>query len=332
MANKTNPTAIGAFVVGAIVIAVAAVMILGSSKFFTQTEMFVSYFSESINGLDVGAPVKYKGVTIGKVEKIILRSPKPNDMRNSYVVLIYSIDAHTLSKRTESEYSNLGDSISQQIKDGLRARLNYQSIVTGMLYIELDFAADKNEPYVLMSKNPHVKEIPTAKSTATEMMKTLEMTLNNVSKIDFQELAENTNGLILTVNGKISQIDTDKINDSILKALEDADRLMSDPGISGSLTELNTLLKESRNFLAKLSGQVDDIAGSVDKTVLEVNDVMKNLNGIIAPQSPFRFELATALKNISDTFTSVRSLTDYLQRNPSSLIKGKAENEKLNRQ
>ncbi len=331
MAIKTNPTAIGAFVVGAIAIAVAAVMILGSSKFFSQTEMFVSYFSESINGLDVGAPVKYKGVTIGKVEKIILRSPKLNDMRNSYVVLIYSIDARTLSKRTEHAQITLGENISQQIKDGLRARLNYQSIVTGMLYIELDFAADKNEPYVLMNRNPDFKEIPTAKSAATEMMKTLEMTLNNVSRIDFQEIAENANGLLLTVNSKISQIDADKINDSVLKALNDADKLMTDPGISDSLEELHTLLKDSRMFLEKLSGRFDNIADSVDKTVLETNEALGNLNDIIAPQSPFRFELAMTLKNISDTFASVRALADYIQRNPSSLLKGKAQEETKNK-
>ena len=73
MKNKISPAAIGMFVIAASIIAVAAVMVFGAAKFFARTQTFISFFSETVNGLDVGAPLKYKGVKIGKVEGRILK-------------------------------------------------------------------------------------------------------------------------------------------------------------------------------------------------------------------------------------------------------------------
>ena len=71
MKTNVNPVAIGMFVLAAAVISVTAVVVFGAARFFAKTETFISFFSETVNGLDVGAPLKYKGVKIGKVEKII---------------------------------------------------------------------------------------------------------------------------------------------------------------------------------------------------------------------------------------------------------------------
>ena len=76
MKNNANSLAIGMFVLGAALIAVAGVIIFGAAKFFEDDKLFASRFSETVNGLDVGAPVKFRGVKIGKVERIAITSPK----------------------------------------------------------------------------------------------------------------------------------------------------------------------------------------------------------------------------------------------------------------
>lgn len=138
MTQKANPIVIGIFVVSALLIALTALMVFGASKFFTKTEKFVCYFKSGINGLDIGAPVKYKGVEIGKVEDILILS-STRDPRKSMVLTKLSID---LTKTKRSSFGKFYESkvqLTKQIEDGLRAKLNFQSIVTGMLYIELDY-------------------------------------------------------------------------------------------------------------------------------------------------------------------------------------------------
>ena len=83
MRSKVNPVAIGMFVIGAAILATASVMVFGAAKFFAHTEKCISYFSESVNGLDVGAPLKFKGVKIGKVES---RYAAPKDRRFQFAV------------------------------------------------------------------------------------------------------------------------------------------------------------------------------------------------------------------------------------------------------
>ena len=73
MSQKANPTLIGAFVFGAIVIAVGAVIFFGSANLFAKKQLFETYFNQSVNGLGIGSNVKYKGVTVGKVTKVQLK-------------------------------------------------------------------------------------------------------------------------------------------------------------------------------------------------------------------------------------------------------------------
>ena len=199
------------FVMAASIIAVAAVMVFGAAKFFSRTENFISFFSESVNGLDVGAPLKYKGVKIGKVEGIFISSSK--NIKESSVSVVYSIDIDQLRRKTGTDFKDYSDWMDEQIAEGLRAKLNYQSIVTGMLYIELDFIADKGEKYDLKYGGTRFKEIPAAKSGLSELAKGFEKTMADVAKIDFAGIGQNVHSAIVKVNEKLDAIDAKAISD-----------------------------------------------------------------------------------------------------------------------
>ena len=148
MSKPANKTLIGVFVIGAIVLAIIAVIIFGSGKFFAEKMPLVMYFEGSVAGLNVGSPVMFKGVKVGVVKDIVLRFDSNNI---SFLIPVYAeLDPkrfHVIGKiADETELDK------ELIKRGLRARLELQSMVTGQLMVDLDFYPDKPAKLVGLDK------------------------------------------------------------------------------------------------------------------------------------------------------------------------------------
>ena len=309
------------FVMAASIIAVAAVMVFGAAKFFSRTENFISFFSESVNGLDVGAPLKYKGVKIGKVEGIFISSSK--NIKESSVSVVYSIDIDQLRRKTGTDFKDYSDWMDEQIAEGLRAKLNYQSIVTGMLYIELDFIADKGEKYDLKYGGTRFKEIPTAKSGLSELAKGFEQTMADVAKIDFAAIGQNVHSAIVKVNEKLDGIDAKAISDSAVSALKGVDELARNKDVAESIKKLDALLSDSDALVNDARAELKKFSASGTSIVARLDEVLRNVNSVVAPQSPFRYQIAVLLKTMNESMSYISNFTDYLQRNPNSLLRGK---------
>lgn len=309
------------FVMAASIIAVAAVMVFGAAKFFSRTENFISFFSESVNGLDVGAPLKYKGVKIGKVEGIFISSSK--NIKESSVSVVYSIDIDQLRRKTGTDFKDYSDWMDEQIAEGLRAKLNYQSIVTGMLYIELDFIADKGEKYDLKYGGTRFKEIPAAKSGLSELAKGFEKTMADVAKIDFAAIGQNVHSAIVKVNEKLDGIDTKAISDSAVSALKGVDELARNKDVAESIKKLDALLSDSDALVNDARAELKKFSASGTSIMARLDEVLRNVNSVVAPQSPFRYQIAVLLKTMNESMSYISNFTDYLQRNPNSLLRGK---------
>lgn len=309
------------FVMAASIIAVAAVMVFGAAKFFSRTENFISFFSESVNGLDVGAPLKYKGVKIGKVEGIFISSSK--NIKESSVSVVYSIDIDQLRRKTGTDFKDYSDWMDEQIAEGLRAKLNYQSIVTGMLYIELDFIADKGEKYDLKYGGTRFKEIPTAKSGLSELAKGFEKTMADVAKIDFAAIGQNVHSAIVKVNEKLDGIDAKAISDSAVSALKGVDELARNKDVAESIKKLDALLSDSAALVNDARAELKKFSASGTSIMARLDEVLRNVNSVVAPQSPFRYQIAVLLKTMNESMSYISNFTDYLQRNPNSLLRGK---------
>ena len=309
------------FVMAASIIAVAAVMVFGAAKFFSRTENFISFFSESVNGLDVGAPLKYKGVKIGKVEGIFISSSK--NIKESSVSVVSSIDIDQLRRTTGTDFMEYSDWMDEQIAEGLRAKLNYQSIVTGMLYIELDFIADKGEKYDLKYGGTRFKEIPAAKSGLSELAKGFEKTMADVAKIDFAAIGQNVHSAIVKVNEKLDGIDAKAISDSAVSALKGVDELARNKDVAESIKKLDALLSDSDALVNDARAELKKFSASGTSIVARLDEVLRNVNSVVAPQSPFRYQIAVLLKTMNESMSYISNFTDYLQRNPNSLLRGK---------
>src|SRR6202795_3825159 len=135
MGKRISPTLVGAFVLGAVPLAVAAVVILGSGRLFTPQHLFVLYFSSDVNGLKVGAPVKFRGVEIGSVTAILLSvgTPRQNEQaRNAAdqyrIPVIIDLETEKLIRRGAAASLDDPAQVAQAIKKGLRAQLNVESL------------------------------------------------------------------------------------------------------------------------------------------------------------------------------------------------------------
>ena len=144
--NRANPKLIGAFVLGAVALIVVVFIVFGSGDLFKKTNKWVIYFSGSVSGLDVGAPVKVRGVTIGSVTSIV---PYAAPDGSIYVQVVIETDPDVIkdvdvaARKLEPQ-----EEITVLIKDGFRAQLALQSYVLGKQYIKLDYFP--NTPVVLV--------------------------------------------------------------------------------------------------------------------------------------------------------------------------------------
>src|SRR6476620_8068031 len=143
MSQKANPTLIGAFVFGAIIIGIGAILFFGSANLFSKKQLFETYFNQSVNGLGVGSNVKYKGVTVGKVTKVQLKFQGTGEA--PVVKVLYEINTDNLLNKYGLAI-DLGDRKvhDRAVANGLRAKLDFESLISGQLFIALDFYKDTN--------------------------------------------------------------------------------------------------------------------------------------------------------------------------------------------
>ena len=140
MSKKANPTVIGVFIFVGLLLGVAGLMLFTSSRLFTPTRKFIVYFDTSLNGLKEGAPVKYRGVTIGSVSKVLIHFNQATN--DGAMPVIFEVEERQIRERIQgpSVFDSL-ENLGQEIRRGLRASLETESLVTGVLYISLELEA-----------------------------------------------------------------------------------------------------------------------------------------------------------------------------------------------
>ncbi len=317
MAKQANRMMIGGFVVLAVIIMAASLVVFGSGKFFKRTNKYLLYFDESVKGLSVGAPVLFQGVQVGSVASIEIQTDFANLTTKIPVIIEIEPDKFHAGEEARKGWSRAQQKevAAKLIEKGLRAVLTMQSFITGQLVIELDFYPDLALCYPPAQIDPEYKDyilIPTCRSTSDKLA-------NALQKLDLQAL-------------------TRKL-DSILAGV---DRLVNNPELTASIQALKGTLEDARKLVNTVDRQVDPLAGDVKKTVKNFGQLADNLDGrvggvttgfdktmaaargVISEDSPLIVELQNTLKEISAMGRVFKQFADYLEQHPEVLIRGKA--------
>lgn len=317
MAQGTNYWKLGLFVLAGGAMALIAVVLLGTRNWNKQSVQYVSYFDESVQGLELGSPVKFRGVSIGKVARIDIST----DQRHVAVtseLLVERLGALELMGSSEREAA---------IPASLRVQLA-QAGITGVKFVQLDYFEPAETPMPILPFAPPKNYIPAAPST----MKNLETSV--VKTADrFPEIAEDLSQTMAKLNALMDDIQKNHLPERGGQALVQASDVMKElnvqlrdldtkelaSGIKHTLTSFDETLQRTNRVLERLESE-QGLLRSAEKAVQSLEDVARGGNAL----GP---ELEGTLREVRSAARSVRGFADTLERDPDMLLKGRAERE-----
>jgi len=333
MSKPANKTMIGAFVLGAVVLAVVAVVLFGSGRFFRDTETWIAFFPGTVKGLNIGAPVKFRGAPVGEVTDIIVNFDTVDLTVN--IPVIFELDPSRFRRIGPEVVASDEKMQKALISHGLRAQLEMQSLVTGQLMINMDFFPDQPanlfgvQKAQLDNKIEPWQEVPTIPTTLQQLQETL-------TKIDFK-----------------------KIGEDVSRAADGVANLAASPELQSTIKELNEAIIAIKTLARNVDSKVDPLATRIDQTLIEardgIGDTRKVINEQAAPMlvqfrqaavsaktaldqadktlksienltdegTQLRFEISQALTEVMSASRSVRVLADFLEQHPDAILRGR---------
>jgi paraquat-inducible protein B len=329
MSKQANKTVIGIFVVGAIALVVAAVLILGSGKFFKQTLKAVCYFEGSVGGLNIGAPVVFKGVRIGSVTDVLLRF---DTTKLIFVIPVYiEIEPDKLSV-IGVRPRQPGENLKKLIERGLSASLEMQSIVTGQMQVGLDLKPDKPAKFAEFRIDTTTPEIPTVPTPLQELAKKIE-------KLPIDEIFEKLSSTLSKIENLVGSPEIVQAIRSVNLALADVRKLVQN--VDGRIEPLASSIEGAVNDYAKLARNADSkidtlslglgdtikeiqkAVSSIEKTLGEAQLTLAQAKQTLSEDSILQYEIAETLQELQKGARSIRLLADDLKRRPESVLWGK---------
>lgn len=319
MSKPVNKTAIGGFVVVFAVLLLACIAFFGRASFGNDSAQYVIYLRDSVNGLDIGSAVKFKGVKVGSVKavKLHLKGQRSDDLAVPVIIEIEHSDATDGYNR---------EHLVEAIRMGLRARVQLTSIVTGLLYVDLDFFPGT----VAVFRGNHdiidLPEIPTIPSNTTELMNAVSTILKDVSAADFSGLSAQLRETAKRLERGISEIEFKRINDNVVRITDSAATILEDPELRRLAANVNALIGEIDALSANVSAQAEPVAQDIRTSLAELRATLSEIGGVVAAirtsfspkQGAFGQEFGEALVQVNDAARAVRALADRLQTEISS--------------
>jgi paraquat-inducible protein B len=319
--KTSNPTALGLFLVIGLALGVAGVLIFSSGNLFHPQQKSILYFDGSLKGLNPGAPVKFRGVTIGKVNQILIRH---NQARDDYAMpVIIAVDKKVVQTKSD-ENLQIGNQarLNENIRRGFRARLDAESLVTGVLYVSLDMVPDAPPP-VFHQLRREYSETPTMPSQVQQL-------LANLEHFDLPGISAKLTALLSHLDTSIGHLDLPQINAGVTNLLGAANQLLATPDLTNSVQAARRTLEHAQALLARLDGRVDPLADNLtntlfeaQKTLAEVRRGAQNFSDLLGPDNSFGSDLTQALEQLGNAGRAVADLAEFLQRNPNALLAGR---------
>jgi phospholipid/cholesterol/gamma-HCH transport system substrate-binding protein len=328
VARRASSTVVGAFVVGAVALAVGALTVFGAGRPFRHRPTLVMFFSGSITGLSVGSPVEFRGVKVGEVTKIAaVFDPETVSITIPVYVefdpksLIVSGDDPKLLRAKLDE----GSFYRPLLEKGLKAQLDIQSLITRQLYVSLDFHPEI--PARLVGRDGRYPEIPTIPSLGDQIQQVLQKLPDKLMRA--------SDGIDRLVNAPEMQAMVHDLG----AALRDLDLLIRDvrtevKPIAASLRRSSGAAErtfaQAERTLSLKEGPAAEVAASLDDTVRKAGASLEQLRSTLAAYEQVAarnanvgHDLARTLGDVDAAARAVRSLADYVELHPEAVLKGR---------
>lgn len=330
---------IGLFIIIGTIIAAIGVVALGVGTIFQKKILVETYIDESVQGLDVGSAVKFRGVQVGKVETISLTSAEYPTKRRYVLVRI--------GLTTKIFLADAGSpSFLTEIDKGLRVRLASQG-VTGAAYIEADYQDPTRNPPLEIDWQPRYPYVPSSRSRITQLSESVEKILRSVENIDVGRLVNGLEKSLLTITKVAEGANFEKLGgqaNAFLTEVRDTNRQLKEligssevksafkDGAAAAKTareiidsaekplkQLLADLPQATDSVNRLIQRVDSMSADLPESSAQLRQSLRRLNRLLASQQQ---EIHTTIDNIRAISENVKELTEESKRYPSQAIFG----------
>jgi phospholipid/cholesterol/gamma-HCH transport system substrate-binding protein len=342
MSAQANYFKIGLFVVVASVIGVVSILALGAGSFFQKKVLIETYFVESVQGLDVGAPLKFRGVPVGKTTEVTLVG-KAYTTDRQYVLIRAALfpDMFRITCPPPS-----GSNLDTQVEKGLRIRLSFQGL-TGAAHLEMDYMNSKRYPPLQIEWKPKYCYIPSAPSTIQRLSVAVDKILKNFENLDFKTITTNLNTSLTDISRTLSQANLGKISgqaQALLSELRETNRqvdgFLKNPKVKSLLPDAAATMAAARRILEgtekpmsklldafkkvsagleTLSTQMDSITHDTTDSAAHLKRILRRVDNLISDQQP---DIEAAIENIRRISENLRGITENAKKYPSQVLFG----------
>jgi paraquat-inducible protein B len=332
MSRRASPTLIGAFVLGAVTLAVVTILLVAGGQVFQERPRHVIYFEGAAQGLQVGAPVLFLGVKVGTVKQIQLGL----DERNGRFTVLVTVEVvPNVVRSPTGEEIDLGKRATMKslVDRGLRGQLRIQSLLTGQLYVDLDFHPEK--PAVFVAPDQHVSEIPSIPTPVQELTARLE-------SLPWDKLFTEVTAISDALGKLLADPATSEIPRRLEATLTHLDLLVSKldaetqptmAALRDDLTELQQTLLVAQSALVRMEMAADSVKAlaspdapvfaSLARAAEELSNAAQAVGAVAGEESPQVVHLNAALQEMTKAARSLRALAETLEQQPESLVRGK---------
>jgi len=332
MSKKSNPTLIGAFVVGATALLALSVAVFGGAKLFAKKDFFVAYFAEKTQGLRVGSNVTMNGVQIGHVSGMVLIVNRDTFQSTTAVTMEIRPESWIVTQEGVAIGSGLHHRVpfKKVIKvGGLRARLQSESLVTGQLQVDMTFQPD-TKAVMRGGTNPPHPEIPTIPSNIERLMANMQRWIHNLTEdFDAKEFS-------LRVKSIMRGVDELANSQELRESLAGANRLMNkeetqllSASLQETLTEFRSAASDASSLLRNVDTRLDtDLKPLIEKIVATLDEAQGALAAVkfqLSGESVQLYQLSETLREVEAAARATREFLDYLERNPEAVLQGKKQ-------
>ena len=348
MSNIGNKYKVGVFAIVAFAILILGLISLGTLKYFRTTYDFMTAVSASVQGLEKGAKVKIKGVTIGSVDKIQLGP----EMKVTYIYMKF--DPETFEKVASAKFKKTDLSpleyrdlfrkrLAEFVDQGFRCQLGYGDI-TGTLFVDIAFFDPKQYPprdFELPAEHPpYIPAVPTV--TIGSIITEVSAVTKNLAQVDLKGLSDDLKIFINKSNKILDEAEfkkifgqVDSISENLNTLIAKANDVLDKKRVEEITDNINTTFKKidsTLDSIQKLSEQTrseikdSKLADTTEKArnLIDTSETtVKNLNSLKA-------DLKSSIDEFNMTLQSAKELFDYLERNPSSVLSGNPEKPVVN--
>ena len=277
---------------------------------YTEKTPYVAYFDGSVRGLQVGAPVEFRGIRIGSVTDVALEIDREStSVRIPVTFQIEPQRVNVVGVAAEASQGQRGghERMARLVESGLRAQLQRGNLLTGQLVVGLDFHPD-SPPAELRLKDRY-PEFPTVPSDLEAITRSVDQVLAKIADLPLESLVED-----------------------LRQTVRDADQLISSPEVLQAVTSLNQTLTDMQTLIRNVDGRagplltsVADTSKAAEAALLQAKTTLISADGVLGESSEVRYDLGRMLHELSEAARSVRVLADYLERHPEALIQGKGK-------